>query len=282
MLNRLGGSTNRECVEDCLAELTDIIVTAGKGHCTSTNGKGVGFEGHRKRVNQGWYDDECVAQGKLFKEGQIRYYDTGTEECRIWMCTQRSIYRKLCRLKKREYDRQQSEELAELSQSNPSKFWDKVKHKKQTHKLPPGDLFYEHFKGLAKRVSRVSDCVTDEINDRNRAIEHCNECLDSEIRMGELERAIRKLKGGKAAGLDAILNEFIVNSTHEMKSLILSIFNSILSLEYFPSCWALGSIVPVYKSGDREDVNNYRGITILSCLGKLFTRILNDRQLGRN
>ena len=39
------------------------------------------------------------------------------------------------------------------------------------------------------------------------------------------------------------------------------------------------SIIPIFKSGDKEEANNYRGITItlLSCLGKLFTKVMNKR-----
>ena len=50
-----------------------------------------------------------------------------------------------------------------------------------------------------------------------------------------------------------------------------------MSLEHFPECWARGKIVPIYKSGDKNIANNYRGITLLSCIGKLFTRIMNTR-----
>ena len=35
--------------------------------------------------------------------------------------------------------------------------------------------------------------------------------------------------------------------------------------------------MPIFKSGDKNLPNNYRGITLLSCLAKLFTRILNGR-----
>ena len=41
--------------------------------------------------------------------------------------------------------------------------------------------------------------------------------------------------------------------------------------------WTNGIIVPIHKTGNIKDPNNYRGITISSCLGKLFTKILANR-----
>ena len=44
------------------------------------------------------------------------------------------------------------------------------------------------------------------------------------------------------------------------------------------SNWTRGIILPIYKNnGSKRDPANYRSITILSCLGKLFTSILNKR-----
>ena len=46
---------------------------------------------------------------------------------------------------------------------------------------------------------------------------------------------------------------------------------------HFPQTWTNGIIVPILKKGDVNNTDNYRGITLLSCLGKLFTQVLNDR-----
>ena len=55
-------------------------------------------------------------------------------------------------------------------------------------------------------------------------------------------------------------------------------FNAILENGCFPEAWLSGTIHPIYKGkGSPKDPSNYRPITILSCLGKLFTAILNNR-----
>ena len=42
--------------------------------------------------------------------------------------------------------------------------------------------------------------------------------------------------------------------------------------------WLYGDIIPIFKNkGDKSDPKNYRPITIVSCFGKLFTSVLNNR-----
>ena len=54
------------------------------------------------------------------------------------------------------------------------------------------------------------------------------------------------------------------------------LFNVVLNSGIFPESWAKGLIVPVYKNkGDRSDPNNYRGITLISCVCKMFTSLIS-------
>ena len=55
-------------------------------------------------------------------------------------------------------------------------------------------------------------------------------------------------------------------------------FNNILETGSMPSKWVEGIIVPIFKNKcDSLSVDNYRPITLFSCIGKLFTAVLNDR-----
>ena len=47
--------------------------------------------------------------------------------------------------------------------------------------------------------------------------------------------------------------------------------------EIVPPQWREGLIVNLFKKGDKEDPGNYRGLTLLSVVGKVFCKILNDR-----
>ena len=52
-------------------------------------------------------------------------------------------------------------------------------------------------------------------------------------------------------------------------------FNKIFDTAIIPDTWLNGVILPIYKNkGDPSLPENYRPITILSCLGKLFTSVI--------
>jgi hypothetical protein len=56
------------------------------------------------------------------------------------------------------------------------------------------------------------------------------------------------------------------------------VFNLVLDCGIIPESWSSGIIKPVYKNkGNPSDPDNFRAITLISCVGKLFTSILNSR-----
>ena len=58
------------------------------------------------RKGEGWYDSDFIKHGKLFKECETRFLDTGSEDDRVYMCEQKSIYMSiaLSRANEREYN----------------------------------------------------------------------------------------------------------------------------------------------------------------------------------
>ena len=95
--------------------------------------------------------------------------------------------------------------------------------------------------------------------------------------MEELKSASGTLKSGKAVGIDNLHNEMISSLLGTHPEVILKLFNTILSSSEVIPEWVVGLIAPIYKKGLKSDPSNYRGLTLMSCFGKLFLSILNNR-----
>ena len=55
------------------------------------------------------------------------------------------------------------------------------------------------------------------------------------------------------------------------------LFSKLYDTSYFPLDWCKSVIIPLFKKGEDSDPDNYRGISLLSVVSKVFTVILNKR-----
>ena len=100
------------------------------------------------------------------------------------------------------------------------------------------------------------------------------ELLDKEIERGEIAKCIKNNKTGKSDGL---VGELLKYGGSGMVYLLEQLFSVIWREETVPKQWREGLIVNLFKKGDREVPGHYRGITLLSVVGKVFCKILNKR-----
>ena len=116
-----------------------------------------------------------------------------------------------------------------------------------------------------KGYSSLSEEVTDSL-------------LDKVIEKGEIAKCLRNLKNSKTGGSDGIVGELLkYGGSAGMVDLLEQLFSVIWQEEIVPRQWREGLIFNIFKKGDREDPANYRGITLLSVVGKVFCKILNNR-----
>ena len=98
--------------------------------------------------------------------------------------------------------------------------------------------------------------------------------LDQKVAEQKLRQAVKKLKNKKLPFVDKIRNEMIKASLESLMPIYIKLFNLILQCAKMPDIWCQGLMTPIYKSGDKSDPTNYRGICVSSGLGKLFCSIL--------
>ena len=89
--------------------------------------------------------------------------------------------------------------------------------------------------------------------------------------------AIRMLKNGKAVGLDLIIGEFFKNCATHVVPFLVQYFNKLFSSGLYPDNWSEAVIQPLFKKGDPEIPDSYRGTSLLSICSKLYSDILNKR-----
>jgi len=110
-----------------------------------------------------------------------------------------------------------------------------------------------------------------------RSLIHQEDELGRPISLEEVKSITHELQNGKAAGVDGIVNEIIKYGGDKMNVIIWKLCNTIFDKEVVPKDWQRGIIFPIFKDGDRRRPLNYRGITLLSAVSKVYTSILNDR-----
>ncbi|XP_037876062.1 LINE-1 retrotransposable element ORF2 protein isoform X1 [Bombyx mori] len=90
----------------------------------------------------------------------------------------------------------------------------------------------------------------------------------------ETERAITTQKLEKAPGLDQITNELLKTFMPVIVPKLTNLFNEIITAEVIPEDWVKSVIVLLHKKGDKRDINNYRPISLMSNIYKIFSKIL--------
>ena len=164
-----------------------------------------------------------------------------------------------------------------LRRTKPREFWKLFKHK---NNVSGGNVklqeFYEHFKTLA---SDVNETIHGDVDDFLRDFDGTPQNiptfpeLDVPITRAEILKRIKKLKSDKAHGPDTLLNEYFIESAGLICGQLEVLFNKILNKGEFPKSWTQGIIIPLHKKGSYSDTNNYRGITLVSCFGKIFNSL---------
>ena len=71
--------------------------------------------------------------------------------------------------------------------------------------------------------------------------------------------------------------EFYIHTCYNISLTLTILLNIFLSSCEFPDTWSQSIIVPLHKSGDHSDPSNYRGISLIDVIYKIFSNIVTER-----
>ena len=105
-----------------------------------------------------------------------------------------------------------------------------------------------------------------------------DDCLGGAADMDELAAALGTCKVGGAAGEDTVSYDAIKHAHQDWRVLLLRLYNKVIATGIVPSAWGSASVSMLAKPGkDATDWTGYRGISLCSCISKVFEKIVQRR-----
>eukprot|EP00795_Rhopilema_esculentum_P010044 gene10044-biopygen12706 len=228
----------------------------------------------KKKVANDWFDEHDEEIQRLLKDKRLN----------------RNELRERIRQLKNQWFYERAVEAERYAQSkNHLEFYATVNkvygpRSKSTHPIrsKDGDLltsstdikkrWVEHFDELLNQPTDDDDSLIDEIEQLP-----IDNSLDLPLTEEELDTALKNTKLGKSPGPDGVLPEVLVHGGNTLKAFLFAIISMFWITENMPSEVTDPNITILFKKGDRSQCGNYRGISLLSVVGKLFADILLQR-----
>ena len=82
-----------------------------------------------------------------------------------------------------------------------------------------------------------------------------------------------RLKSTKSVGLDQIPNNLLKTAAPTVSRSLAKIFNISVKAAVFPADWKLACVAPIFKNGSKSELGNYRPISMLSAVARVFERL---------
>ena len=92
--------------------------------------------------------------------------------------------------------------------------------------------------------------------------------------MQEIRDAFAKAKTAKSFGTDDISSYFLKLALPFIENSLAFVFNTSIETSIFPDSWKIARVTPIYKNGDRAEKSNYRPISVLPVISRLFEKLV--------
>ena len=306
--------TTRE-TQKCIDNIYDNLCTVIKnemetmipkyGLTTKTNKR-------RKPRKPFWNDDlqslwnvMCTREKDYLK---YRGSNQGRQRLRLEYVSARNTFDKHLRQCERIFKREQAQDIEETITTNPTEFWRKVKNlgPRRSREIPTevvddeGNPIRDEkrvFEKWRQDFRDLYNCDNNQDfddnhyeqtklhkllleNNMNDPLYEPNHDLNTNITVYEITCILKTAKRGSACGIDDIPYDVLKNAA--VIQALQPLFQLVFDYSIIPSLWRKAIVCPILKDphSDKRIPMNYRGISLLSCVSKLYTSFLNKRLTG--
>ena len=271
---------------------------------TKLKSRTVGLSKSCRKQYKAWWSDELSELWKAVKKAErkmCRKREGNTQENRALFRDARKVFSRAVQRAKRRHWKAQQKQLMDTMHANPKVFWKeigKIGIASERGKPLPATVIGKDGSELSGE-DEVKDAWRDHFQDiLNPSITldapaniqfagnphvHQQEfldnsaCINDDISHQEVYKALLLAKRGKACGSDDIPVEML--SSYMTRQYLTKLYNSCFKAGMVPQSWNYGVLQPIIKdkSIDTRYLSNYRGITLMDHICKLYSSIINSR-----
>lgn len=144
----------------------------------------------------------------------------------------------------------------------------------------PNDLcnvFNNYFSNIGEELGK--ECLCEPLSSLETTTIEFSDRVDefSPVTVEEISKIIKSLNSSSASGYDGLSVKIIKNSESDLAPILTTLINNSFRDGTFPDILKVAKVVPIFKSGNKTDPNNFRPVAVLSNLSKIVEIAVKNR-----
>ena len=154
----------------------------------------------------------------------------------------------------------------------------KVAGNETVHKKGISDAMNNFFCSIGKELADKIDPVPNPLLTGEYEVNANKAKFDFKtIEVKEIRAAFAKIKTAKSFGIDNISSYFLKLALPFIENSLAFLFNTSIETSQFPYSWKVARVTPIFKDGDKTEKSNYRPISVLPVISRLFEKLVFDQ-----
>lgn len=240
-------------------------------------GKFVPVNKHKPSTYPKWFSFELISSVINKKKIHKKWIQYGNQSDYIEFKRLRAICLKLSKRDRQKY----IQEIEEEAKINVKSFWNYVGGLTKGNDFP-GEMFFgdkvaSSSKGICNLFAKNFELVYLTNPSKFYHSIYYGNNLDITINETDIINAITKLKNKVSLDPDGLCAFFVKSCSSSISTPLLALFKQSLHAGLMPPVWKKTFITPVYKSGNCQDISNYRPISIMGSISKILDTIVTEK-----
>ncbi|CAG9834659.1 unnamed protein product [Diabrotica balteata] len=167
--------------------------------------------------------------------------------------------------------------------SNPRHFWKYINNNRKSYNLPSnmfyGDSISDNAQDIVSLFGKFFSTTYSNSKINQIPIFNYQQSVNVNnyrIEVSDIIDSVLKMPWKLSLGPDCLPAYVLKHCIFTLVKPICYLFNSSLSTGIFPDLWKTSYLTPIFKSGNKNDVENYRAVCSQSVLSKLFECLVNN------